>query len=275
MSRLSPMFLALCALYLMTASAFARQSELTPNFPSRLIDAIDHSALPQGQSALSAITTPAKKSILPPKASAPGSDIRSDSERTSKKKSPFRSASSKRFISPPTRRRSIDPMSVYKRPTPSPLTNPLPDSEVLRPASTPRDIERRGSLVTSVVSPASLSQNSAGFFEIEIENVSDQIATDIVVQITVPKNLTVTEVDPAAWMDGELRTLSWKIDVIKVGQKEIIRYGAASRILGSYKQKISVGMNNVHQGDTHFKVDVIQNDLNPNDAFDSPQLKKR
>jgi len=153
-------------------------------------------------------------------------------------------------------------MSVYKRPAPSLLTNPLPDSEASQSTSAPNKDERQRSVVASVVAPVSLPQDSVGFFEIAIENVSDQIATDIIVQVTVPENFAVTEVYREAWMDGELRTVSWKIDTLEVGQKEIIRYEAVSRLLGSHEQTISVGVNNIYQGDTRFKVNVVRSNLN-------------
>lgn len=112
---------------------------------------------------------------------------------------------------------------------------------------------------TTVIGPEVLIQDTPEIFEIEVTNNSSRIATNIVVQMGVSENLTITDFDRHAWLDEKNRTVSWKLDALQSGYKNVIRFRAVSSILGSHEQRITVGMENTFQGQTGFVAKVVQN----------------
>ena len=107
-------------------------------------------------------------------------------------------------------------------------------------------------LRTSVIGPEALLRDQSDSFEITVSNVSQQPATNIIVQLTVPNEITISQLDRDAYLDSKKRTVSWKIPNIDGGQKEVIRYRAVSTAAGRYNQEVTLGMENTFQGSTPF-----------------------
>ena len=76
-------------------------------------------------------------------------------------------------------------------------------------------------------------------------------------QLTVPGEITISQLDRDAYLDSKNRTVSWKIPSIDAGQKEVVRYRAVSTSAGAYQQEITLGMENTYQGRTPFTT-VVQ-----------------
>lgn len=110
---------------------------------------------------------------------------------------------------------------------------------------------------TSVVGPEILVQDQAEIFEIEVTNYSDQTATNIVIQMGVSDDLTITEFDRRVWLNEANRTVSWQLNELQSGYKDIIRFRAVSTKPGKHEQNLSVGMENTFQGRTSFVANVI------------------
>jgi hypothetical protein len=129
------------------------------------------------------------------------------------------------------------------------------------PSKTPRVAAPQNQVLeTTVIGPETLVRDVPEEFEIVVLNISDQTATNIVIQMDVPEDLTLTELDRNVWLDSDNRTVSWAIDELPSGTKEVIRYSSVSGRPGRHKQTISVGMQNSFQGETSFESIVIQND---------------
>ena len=122
------------------------------------------------------------------------------------------------------------------------LSRVAPDSEL------PGDLF----LSTAVYGPLSLRQDSHEEFEIVIDNPTAQRATNIIVQLKTPDGITISKLDRQAWLDYSQRTVSWKIDEIPSGYKTSIRFSAVSGVQGRHRQRVTVGMDNVFQGETKF-----------------------
>ncbi len=114
-------------------------------------------------------------------------------------------------------------------------------------------------LQLSVIGPESMTQDTADDFEIVVTNTVTQPAKNIVVQMTVSEDLTIVHFDRKAWLDDASRTVSWKVDSLPSGGKEIIRFRAVSASTGRHTQNISLGMNNTYQGQTSFAAVVVKN----------------
>ncbi len=110
---------------------------------------------------------------------------------------------------------------------------------------------------TTVFGPDVLIQDTPDLFEIEVANNSSQVATNIIVQMGVSENLTITNFDRQAWLDNRNRTVSWKLDSLPSGYKDVIRFRAVSSTPGSHEQSITVGMENTFQGQTEFVAHVV------------------
>jgi len=112
---------------------------------------------------------------------------------------------------------------------------------------------------TTVFGPEILIQDTPELFEIEITNNSSQTATNIIVQMGISENLTITDFDRQAWLDHKNRKVSWKLDSLPSGFKEVIRFRAVSGTPGDHEQYLTVGMENTFQGQTSFVTLVIEN----------------
>jgi len=108
------------------------------------------------------------------------------------------------------------------------------------------------SLRTSVIGPGALLKDQADGYEITISNITNEPATDIIVQLTVPEEVTISQLDRDAFLDQEKRTISWKVPSIEAGSKEVIKYRAVSSSAGEYKQEVTLGIENTFQGKTPF-----------------------
>lgn len=111
---------------------------------------------------------------------------------------------------------------------------------------------------TSVIGPETLTLDAPDLFEIEITNTSNQTATNIIVQMGVSANLTITDFDRYAYLDEKNRTVSWKLESLASGYKDVIRFRAVSATPGRHEQRLTVGMENTFQGQTGFVTNVIQ-----------------
>lgn len=111
---------------------------------------------------------------------------------------------------------------------------------------------------TSVVGPRFLIQDKPDLFEIEVSNVSEETATNVIVQMKCSEHLTITDFDRHAWLDHENRFVSWRLDSLQAGYKDVIRFRAFSATPGNHEQEVTIGMNNQLQGQTGFITNVIQ-----------------
>ena len=105
--------------------------------------------------------------------------------------------------------------------------------------------------------PQALLKGQSDAYEITVSNITEQPATNIIVQLTVPQEITISKLDRDAYLDTKNRTVSWKIPNIAGGQKEAIRYRAISTTAGDYEQQVTIGMENTFQGRTPFTT-VVQ-----------------
>ena len=144
--------------------------------------------------------------------------------------------------------------NVYRAPSQFKLA-----SAPINPKSVVRAIVSEYVLRLSVVGPDKLVEDTAEEFEIIVANTSMKFANDIVIQMSVSEDLTVTDVDRKAWMDGENRTVSWKINLLAPGAQEVIRFRAVSASQGRHVQNVSMGMANTFQGRADFAIVVVEN----------------
>jgi len=111
-------------------------------------------------------------------------------------------------------------------------------------------------LRTSVIGPGTLLKDVSDSYAIMISNITNQPATNVIVQLTVPEAITISKLDRDAYLDQKLRTVSWKVASIGPGQQEVIKYRAVSSSTGTYKQEVRLGMENTFQGKTPFETIV-------------------
>ena len=71
----------------------------------------------------------------------------------------------------------------------------------------------------------------------------------MVVQLKIPAGLKITVLDREAWMSDGNETISWEIKQLGGGQSETIQYKAIGKSGGQQCQKITLGMEEVYQGD--------------------------
>ena len=119
-------------------------------------------------------------------------------------------------------------------------------------AETPAQPEAKLLLRTSIFGPETLLKDQSDKYEISVTNITDKPATNIIVQLSVPGQITISKLDRSAYLDSENRTVSWKIPSIAAGAKEVIQYRAVSSNAGEYKQEVTLGMENTFQGRTPF-----------------------
>jgi hypothetical protein len=107
-------------------------------------------------------------------------------------------------------------------------------------------------LATKIIGPERLLVNTPNKFEIVVANTSARPATNIIVQLTAPDGITISKLDRSAWLDETNRTVSWRIAELPGGYRTSIRYQAVSLTPGRHRQQITVGMDNVFQGEMIF-----------------------
>ena len=112
-------------------------------------------------------------------------------------------------------------------------------------------------LKTSVVGPEALVEGRPDVFEIVVINKGDETATDLIVQMVVPAEITVSRIYRQAWLDEKQRTVSWKIPRIEAGSQEVIRFSGVGTVPGQFEHKVLVGVKDAFQGETDFGVTVI------------------
>lgn len=133
------------------------------------------------------------------------------------------------------------------------------------------DVPVKPVIQATVVGPKSITTDVPDLFEIEVSNSSNRNATNIVVQMGVSEDLTITDFDRQAWLDKENRTVSWKLTELPGGYKDVIRFRAVSSTPGKHEQSITIGMENTFQGQTAFVANVIQkpgDETNQSPVFD-------
>ena len=111
----------------------------------------------------------------------------------------------------------------------------------------------------SVIGPEVLMQDTSDAFDLIVHNTSTNPAKNIVVQMQVSEDLTLVDFDRKAFLNGKDRTVSWKIDSVAAGEKEVIRFRAVSASTGRHMQNVTIGMNNSFQGSTPFATVVVEN----------------
>jgi hypothetical protein len=111
----------------------------------------------------------------------------------------------------------------------------------------------------SVIGPEVLMQDTSDDFDLVVYNTSTGVAKDIVVQMQVSEDLTIVDFDRKAFLNDKDRTVSWKIDSMSGGSKEVIRFRAVSASTGRHLQNVAIGMSNTFQGSTPFTAVVVEN----------------
>lgn len=107
-------------------------------------------------------------------------------------------------------------------------------------------------LTASIVGPGRLTRNQTGSFEISIANTSQAQVANVIVQLSVPEDVTITHLDRRAWLDHKRRTVSWKVGSIEPGQSARIPYSTISFSTGSPIQRIEVFQNDAAECDINF-----------------------
>ena len=147
---------------------------------------------------------------------------------------------------------------------------PKRDQEVALPATEALPVGY--AISTSLVNPVSVIRGAEAEYGIEVTNEASQPAVDVIVQLKIPAGLKVTVLDRNAWIDSEKQTVSWKVDSMEPGEAEFIRYKAVASTMGSKSQLVTVGMQNVFQGQTASSTKVTA-DRMANRQIDSRSIR--
>ncbi len=115
-------------------------------------------------------------------------------------------------------------------------------------------------LTTSLTGSPILANGTEADFQIEIKNPSDYLANDIIVQLTLPTGLMISNLDRQAWLDEQARTISWRVVSLAPGASETIQYRVKSLSLGMQVQKIAVGMNDQFQSIVEHQTEITAGD---------------
>jgi hypothetical protein len=151
--------------------------------------------------------------------------------------------------------------NVYRAPVRFDLASAKTKSidKTTQPANRPSAAVPNAILRLSVIGPEMLIQDTSDDFELVLYNTSNDVAQNIIVQMQVSEDLTIVDFDRKAFLNDKDRTVSWKIDSVAAGVKEVIRFRAVSASTGRHQQNVSIGMNNKFQGSTPFTAVVIEN----------------
>ena len=101
--------------------------------------------------------------------------------------------------------------------------------------------------------PAQVAAGEVNNYQIDIQNLSSEVAEEIIVQLSIPQGMKVTVLDRDAWYDAKNRKITWKVDRIDGRALETIRYKALVKEQGSTEQSIVVGMDDKVQSTTSLK----------------------
>ncbi len=113
-------------------------------------------------------------------------------------------------------------------------------------------------LTTSLSGPKTLASNREYDFEIFVSNTTNDISTEIIIQLNLPPGLMITNLDRQAWVNQEQRTVSWKVSPLEVGMTETITYRIKTgETEGDQIQSIVVGMANRLEGHIELKSEIL------------------
>jgi hypothetical protein len=115
-----------------------------------------------------------------------------------------------------------------------------------------------GSLSATVDGPVLLSAGETGEFSIVVKNPNFEQASNIIVQLNIPQGLTITTLDREAWINDEDNTISWELSSVGARHEEVILYKAVGKSFGQQVQKVTLGMDDVYQGDANLVTLVSQ-----------------
>lgn len=113
-------------------------------------------------------------------------------------------------------------------------------------------------LSATVDGPVLLAAGETASFSITVKNPNYGRASKVVVQLKIPQGLEIVTLDREAWINDEDNTISWEIDSLEARQKETIQYKAAGKLAGQQVQKVTLGMEDVYQGDAKLVTLVSQ-----------------
>ncbi|MFT5299496.1 MAG: hypothetical protein ACI87E_000819 [Mariniblastus sp.] len=137
--------------------------------------------------------------------------------------------------------------SVFRAPTKRSATQPP-----AAPAITTPVLPIHRNLDMSIVGPPSLTRGVPESYEITVRNVSSETAKSIVVQMNYSEGMSVTRIDRPAWIDKKANKVSWQLDSLGAGTKEVIQFSAAFSVAGQLRQEIVLGSESVFQGNMEF-----------------------
>ena len=101
--------------------------------------------------------------------------------------------------------------------------------------------------------PRNVAAGAEVDFSIDVQNLSSNVAENIVVQLSVPQNMKVTILDREAWYDGETRKISWQLPKLAGQAVETIRYKAKVKTAGTVEQSVVTGMSDTVQSTNTLK----------------------
>jgi len=286
-------FFLLCAANAMPL--LARQSGEYPGFPKTLEEAIDpdigfkkiRTTMTEKRSTGNKLSTNSRPRL---RSTSPGSGInRFSNDPGSRRPIPSKKVSSHRilddrvapsrtgsnvkfefgtvmmFPANDRRQNSAGVSGIYRAPSKSARSHTGNDPPLAQISSSEL-VDGKSVLSISVNGPQDLTSGTPDEFAIEIANTSLQPATNIIVQLTTPDGITISKLHRRAWLDEIKRTVSWKVKEIPAGEKVSIRYDAVSGVPGPHRQRITIGMEDVFQGETAFETIVStskEQEINP------------
>lgn len=126
--------------------------------------------------------------------------------------------------------------------------NEFPMEAALKPAAA-----TQLSLEAKLIGPRSLEAGASAEFEINLQNFTSTDCRDVLVQLQLPDGLEPLLLDRTAWLDAKRRTVSWKVDELKSGEREVIHYAVLTTTSGPQLQKVTVGMNGLDFGNDEIR----------------------
>lgn len=119
-------------------------------------------------------------------------------------------------------------------------------------------IAGNGNLSATVEGPVMLAAGQTGDFAIVVKNPNYSEASNIVVQLAIPRGIKITTLDREAWVNDADNTISWELASLGSRQEVAIQYKAVGKSFGQQVQKVTLGMADVYQGDAKLVTLVSQ-----------------
>lgn len=110
---------------------------------------------------------------------------------------------------------------------------------------------------TTIGGPALLQTGTEATYSIDVANVSEELASSIVVQLQLPAGINVTVLDRQAWFDEKKNSLTWELDSLDPGKREKIQFKAKADRFGRKNLRVATGVGSQFQGIANMNTNVI------------------